>query len=91
MPDIMMDTESTRILSKELESATNELHSIIQRLSSNVRSVVGSSWISPRADQFQSQFEISADKIRRQILELEDLRRTLEVESARWEATSKQM
>lgn len=87
MAQLHMDVESVRSTQANIVNVKSQLNDQVTSLASSVDSMIGSSWIAPGANQFQSEFQNWRNAMMQALEQLEQLSNRLAVEANEWEAT----
>ncbi len=87
MATLHMDVESVRSTQANIVSVKSQLNDQVSALSSSVDGIVGSAWIAPGANQFQSEFQNWRSAMMQALDQLEQLATRLAAEANEWEAT----
>lgn len=86
MATLHMDTDSCRNMASTLLNVKSTLDEQVASLGNTVNSVVGSAWIAPSANEFQSAYTEWANAIRQMTGQLEALQQRLNAEIAEFES-----
>jgi len=85
MTTLHMDIGVSRVVVNQMNQTCDELHSQLVVLNNCIQPFVGSSWISPAATNFSSEFTHWTQRQRLMVEELQTLAQKLEIEIAQWE------
>lgn len=85
MATLHMDVESVNGVVNTINSAKETIAQQIQTLNGNVDGMVGSTWIAPSANQFQSTYKEWASMMNNMVEQLETLNNRLKAEIADFE------
>ncbi len=80
-----MDTAACRGLQASLTQLNSQMDENIQRLSGAVGAMIGSTWITPAANQALTRFTENSAAIHNQAAQLDELARSLGAAVAAWE------
>lgn len=82
-----MDVDSVRSTQANIVNVRSQLNDQVTALAGSVDSMVGSTWIAPGANQFQSEFQNWRSAMLQALDQLEQLSNRLANEANEWEAT----
>jgi WXG100 family type VII secretion target len=88
MATLHFDTDAGRMTAQTLTASKSNIETELNNLRNRVSSMVGSEWISPAANQFQSEFETWSGQLTQTLQSLESLRIRLDQEIVEWEAAA---
>jgi len=88
MATIHMEVESCRNTSTALGNAKASMEEQINTLTSTVSSTVGSAWIAPSANEFQSAYQEWANSMKQIMEQLATLQQRLNAEITEFEQTA---
>lgn len=88
MATLHMDVELTQKLVNDIRGNCEEFQRLYVNLSNHVSEIIGTAWISPAANEFLSDFELTSMQFRTTIDRLEELSLRLADETQNWMETS---
>ena len=91
MATIHMDVESARNVSTSIGNSQAMLSDTVLNLHSKINGLVGSAWIAPSANEFQSEYQEWATAMRQLLEQLATLQQRLNMEIAEFEQTASKL
>ncbi|MEA4907328.1 MAG: WXG100 family type VII secretion target [Chloroflexi bacterium] len=85
MATLHMDVDACRSVRSSLDSNRQQLVQEVNAVTSQVRSMVGATWIAPGADNFQNEIEDWSKGMEQYLENLENLAKRLDNEIVEWE------
>jgi len=91
MATIHMEVESCRNTSTTMTNTKASIEEQVNALSNTVNSTVGSAWIAPSANEFQSAYQEWSTTVRQLLEQLASLHQRLNAEIAEFETTASRL
>ncbi len=88
MATLHMDVDACRAVQGQIQSVRDQIEQQMNSVRTTVDGMVGSTWIAPGANQFQSQIHDWNTSMTNLLTQLNELSSYLQKEIAEWEATA---